>query len=87
MRRCTTAGANSEGHVTGTVSRQQAMNALKMEEWRKAWKNNKYEMARPNGNLVVGARMVYKRKMKDGKAEKYKCRLVTLGFFQVEGVH
>ena len=24
-------------------------------------------MARPNGKLVVGARMIYKRKMKDGE--------------------
>ena len=34
-------------------------------------------IARPNDKLVVGARVIYKRKMKDGKAEKYKCRLVA----------
>ena len=32
--------------------------------------------------------MLYNRKIgKDGKVEKYKCRLVAQGFWQVEGVH
>ena len=31
-------GADSEGNVTGAVDRQQAMNTLEMEEWRKVRK-------------------------------------------------
>ena len=27
-------GADSEGHVTGAINRQQAMNALEVKEWR-----------------------------------------------------
>ena len=70
-------GADREGRVTGTVNRQQVMNALEMEECRKIRRKKKYKMARPNGKLVVGARMTYKKKMKDGEIENYKCRLVT----------
>ena len=37
---------------------------------------------------MVGTNMLYKRKIgQDGKVEKYKCRLVAQGFWQVEGVH
>ena len=71
------AGADSERRVTGTVNRQQAMNALEMEEWRKIQRKKKYKMARPNGKLVVRARMIYKINMKDGEVENYECRLVT----------
>ena len=53
------------------------MNALEMEEWRKVWKNNKCKMARPSGELVVGAKVIYKRKLKNGEVKKYKCRLIA----------
>ena len=46
------------------------------------------QVARPKDKLVVGTKMLYKRKIeRDGKVEKYKCRLVAQGFWQVEGVH
>ena len=46
------------------------------------------QVARPNDKLVVGTKMLYKRKIgEDGKVEKYKCRLVAQGFWQVEGIH
>ena len=35
------AGADSEGHVTGTVNQQQAINSPETEEWRKAQKKTK----------------------------------------------
>ena len=42
----------------------------------------------PKDKLVVGTKMLYKRKLgQDGKVEKYKCRPVVQGFWQVEGVH
>ena len=68
-------GADREGHVTGTAHRQQATNALEMEEWWKARGKKKCKVARPNDKLEVGVRMIYKRKMKRGEVEKYKCRL------------
>ena len=44
-------------------------------------------MARPKDKLVIGTKMLYKRKVgQDGKVEKYKCRLAAQGFWQVEGV-
>ena len=50
------------------------MGSLEMEKWRK----NKCTMTRSNDKLVVGARMLYERKMRDdGEAEKYIRRLVT----------
>ncbi|CAN0255023.1 unnamed protein product, partial [Ascophyllum nodosum] len=46
------------------------------------------QVARPKDKLVVGAKMLYKRKIRqDGKVEKYKCRIVAQGFWQVKGVH
>ena len=46
------------------------------------------QVARPKDELVVGTKMLYKRKIgQDDKVEKYKCRLVAQGFWQVEGVH
>ena len=46
------------------------------------------QMARPKDKVVAGTKMLYKRKIgQDGKVEKYKCRLVAQGFWQVEGVH
>ncbi|CAN0465889.1 unnamed protein product, partial [Ascophyllum nodosum] len=46
------------------------------------------QVARPKDKLVVGTKMLYKRKIgQDRKVEKYKCRLVAQGFWQVEGVH
>ena len=71
------AGADIEGHITEIVNRQQAMNALEMDEWRKVRRKKKCKMARPNGKLVVGARMINKRKMKDGEVDTYKCRPVA----------
>ena len=67
---------DSEGHVTGAGNRQKMMNALEMEEWRKV-RRKKWKEARPNDRLVVRARMIYKRKMKDGEVEKYRCRLTA----------
>ena len=55
-------GDDSEGHVTRTINWQQAMNALEMEEWRKVWRKKKCKATRPNDKLVVGARMIYKRR-------------------------
>ena len=69
-------GPDSEGHVTGAVNRQKTMNALEMEEWRKV-RRKKWKVARLNGRLVVRARMIYKRKMKGGEVEKYRCRLTA----------
>ena len=46
------------------------------------------QVARPKDKLVVGTKMLYKRKIgQDGKVEKYNCRLVAQGFWQMEGVH
>ena len=46
------------------------------------------QVARPKDKLVVGTQALYKRKIgQNGKVEKYKCRLVAQGFWQVEGVH
>ena len=69
-------GPDSEGHVTGAVNRQKTMNALEMEECRKV-RRKKWKVARPNDKLVVRARMLYKRKIKDGEVEKYRCRLTA----------
>ena len=70
-------GADGEGHVIGAVNWQQAMNALEMEEWRKVRRKKKCSVARPNDKFVVGARVIRKRKVKDGEVEKYGCRLVA----------
>ena len=70
-------GADSEGHVTGAVNPQKAMHALEMEEWRKFWRKKKCKVARSNDKIVVGARGIYKIKMKDGEVENYRCRLVA----------
>ena len=59
-----TTGADNEGHVTGAVNRQQAMNTPEMEEWRKVRKK-KCKVTRPNDKLVVGARVIYNRKILD----------------------
>ena len=70
-------GADSEGPVTGAVNRQKAMNALEMEEWRKVRRKKKWKVARPNYKLVVGARMIYKKMVKDCEVEKYRCQLTV----------
>ena len=71
-------GTDSEGYVTGTGNRQQAMDSLEMEQWRKARKNKKCKRARPNDKLVVRARILYEGKIRqDSDVEKYKCRLVA----------
>ena len=67
-------GPDSEGHATGAVNRQKTMNALEIKAWRKV-RRKKWKVALPNDKLVVRTRMIYKRKMKDGEAEKYRCRL------------
>ena len=56
--------ADSGGHVTGAINRQQAMNALETEEWSKVWKK-KCKVARPNDKLVVGARVIYNINISD----------------------
>ena len=78
-------------------NRRQAMESPECNEWRKAEetemlgmvKNCVYKlMARPKDKLVVSTKILYKRKIgQDGKAEKYKCRLVAQGFWQVEVIH
>ena len=35
------------------------------------------KVARSNDKLVVGARMIYKRKMKACEVEKYRCQLTA----------
>ena len=57
-------GADSERHVTGAVNRQQAMDALELEDSRKVRKK-KCDVARPNDKLVVGARVLHNRKRLD----------------------
>ena len=78
-------------------NRRQAMESPEWDRWRKAEETEMLGMvencaykqvARPKDELVVGTKMLYKRKIgQDGKVEKYKCRLVAQGFWQVEGVH
>ena len=71
-------GAAGEGHVTGAVNRQQAMNSLEMEEWRKCRRTKKCKIARPSDKLVVGAKILYKRNIReDGEVEMYKYRHIT----------
>ena len=79
------------------INRWQAMESPEWDEWRKAEETEMLGMvencvykqvARPKDKLVVGTKMLYKRRIgQDGKVEKYKCRLVAQGFWQVEGVH
>ncbi|CAN0408895.1 unnamed protein product, partial [Ascophyllum nodosum] len=78
-------------------NRRQAMESPEWDEWRKVEEteilgmveNCVYkQVARPKDKLVVGTKMLYKRKIgQDGKVEKHKCRLVAQGLWQVEGVH
>ena len=78
-------------------SRRQAVESPEWDEWQKAEETEMLGMienfvykqvARPKDKLVVGTKMLYKRKIgQDRKVEKYKCRLVAQGFWQVEGVH
>ena len=78
-------------------NRRQAMESPEWDEWRKAEETNLLRMvencvykqvAGPKDKLVVGTKMLYKRKIgQDGKVEMYKCRLVAQGFWMVEGVH
>ena len=71
-------GTDTREDVTGTVSRQQAMDLMDIEKWRKARRKTKCKMARPNYKLVVGTKKLYEKKIKqDGEVEKYKCRLVA----------
>ena len=69
-------GADSEEHVTGAVHRQQTMNALEMEEWRKVRKK-KCKVARPNDKLMVGTRVIYNMKRLD-RMERSKSTDVNL---------
>ncbi|CAN0128326.1 unnamed protein product, partial [Ascophyllum nodosum] len=69
---------------------RQAMESHEWDEWRKAEETEMLGMvencvydqvARPKDKLVIGTKMLYKRKIgQDGKVEKYKCRLVAQGF-------
>ena len=78
-------------------NQRQAMESPEWDEWRKAQETEMLGMvenclykqvARPKDKLVVGTKMLYKRKIgQDGKIEKYKCRLFAQGFWQVTGVH
>ena len=78
-------------------NRRQAMESPEWDRWRKAeeiemlrmLENCVYkQVARPKDKLVVGTKMLYRRKIgQDGKVEKYKCRLVAQGFWQVDGIH
>ena len=74
-------GPDSEEHVTGAVNRQKTMNALEMEEWRKV-RRKKRKVARLNDKLVIRARMIYKRNVKDGEGREvqmstYRLRVVA----------
>ena len=83
--------------ITEPWNRRQAMESPEWDEWRKEEETEVLGMvencvykqvAWPKDKLVVGTKMLYKRKIgQDGKVEKYKCRLVAQGFWQVEGVH
>ena len=78
-------------------NRRQAMESQEWDEWWKAEETENLGMvhncvykqvARPKDKLVVGTKMLYKRNIgHDGKVDKYNCRLVAQGFWQVEGVH
>ena len=78
-------------------NRRQAMESPESDGWRKADETEMLRMAencvykqvaRPKDKLVVRTKMLYKRKIgQNGEVEKYKCRLVAQGFWQVEGVH
>ena len=78
-------------------NQRQAMEWPELGEWRKVEETRRLGMvknciykqvARPKDKLVVGTKRRYKRKIgKDGKVEKYMCRLVSQGFWQVEDVH
>ena len=78
-------------------NRRHSMESKEWDEWRKAEETKMLGMvencvykqvARPKDKLVVGTKMLYKRKIgQDGKVEKYKCRLVAQGFWQVGGMH
>ena len=78
-------------------NRRQATESPEWDKWRKAEETEILGMigdcvyaqvARPKDKLVVGRKMLYKRNVgQGGKVEKHKCRLVALGFLQVEGVH
>ena len=78
-------------------NRRQAMESPEWDKWRKAEETEMLGMvencvdkqvARPKDKLVVGTKILYKQKIgQDGKVEKYKCRLVPQGFWQVEAVH
>ncbi|CAM9648245.1 unnamed protein product, partial [Ascophyllum nodosum] len=83
--------------VSEPRNRRQVMESHEWDEWRKAEETERLGMvencvydqvARPKDKLVIGTKMLYKPKIgQDGKVEKYKCRLVAQGFWQVEGVH
>ena len=46
------------------------------------------QMDRPKDTLVVGTKMLSKRKIgHDGEVEKYKCRLLAQEFWQVKEVY
>ena len=78
-------------------NRRQAIGSPEWDKWRKAEETELLEMVetciykqvvRPKDKLMVGTKMLYKQKIgQDGKVEKYKCRLVAQGLWQVEGVH
>ena len=97
MRRRGPDGYAGDAGYTGTEKSAAAMESQEWDEWRKAEETEMLGMvencvykqvARPKDKLVVGTKMLYKRKIgQDGKVEKYKCRLVAQGFWQVEGVH
>ena len=72
-------------------NRRQAMESPEWDEWRKGEETEMLGMvencvykqvAWPKNKLVVGTKIIYKRKIgQDGKVEKYKCRLVAQGFW------
>ncbi len=76
---------------------RQAMASPERDYWKGAMdvemegliNNNVWEQVpRPEGTLVVGTKMIFKRKVgPNGEVEKYKCRLVARGFQQVQGLH
>ena len=97
MRRRGPDGYAGDARYTGTEKSATGDGIWEWDEWRKAEEAENLGMvencvykqvARPKDRLVVGTKMLYKRKLgQDGKVDKYKCRLVAQRFWQVEGVH
>jgi hypothetical protein len=74
---------------------EQAMRASDWPSWKAAIesemnsqrKNGTFKkVVRTSGMKVIGSRLVFKKKMKNGVVERYKVRWVAQGFRQIQGV-